>query len=120
MLPRDLQAAHFNAYPPQARQLSVQHLPLFHQLPLSFLSGLLRELIEYDYRFPVERARIEEELSILGDLSTAQLAEWFDELSWKLPPKCKPWQSEDHNLTIFDAAATAMTFAWNRSGGTMP
>ena len=50
----------------------------------------------------------------------AQLAEWFDELSWKLPPKCKPWQSEDHNLTIFDAAATAMTFAWNRSGGTMP
>jgi hypothetical protein len=38
------------------------------------------------------------------------LAEWFEDLSWKLPPKRKPWQSEDHNMPIFDAAATGMTF----------
>ena len=77
MLPRELHAAHFTTYPPQARQLAIQHLALFQQLPLSFVPGLLRELIEYDYKFPVERARIEEELSILGNLSTAQLVEWF-------------------------------------------
>jgi hypothetical protein len=45
----------------------------------------------------------------------ALLAKWFDELEWKLPPKRKPWQSEDHNMTIFDAAATATTFLWNES-----
>jgi hypothetical protein len=77
MLPRELQAASFNAYPPQARQLAIQRLPLLRQLPLSFLPGLLRELIEYDFKFPVERARIQEELSILGALSTVQLADWF-------------------------------------------
>ena len=38
------------------------------------------------------------------------LAEWFEGLAWKLPPKRKPWQSEPYNTLIFDAAATAMAF----------
>jgi hypothetical protein len=37
------------------------------------------------------------------------LADWFEELIWKLPPKRKPWQNERYNMLIFDAAATAMT-----------
>ena len=45
----------------------------------------------------------------------SQLATWFEELAWKLPPKRKPWQHEDHNMTIFDAAATATAFLWNKS-----
>jgi hypothetical protein len=77
MLPRDLQAAQFSTYPPQARKLAVEHLALFQQLPLSFLPGLLRELIEYDYKFPVERKRIEEELAVFSGLSASQLAERF-------------------------------------------
>ncbi len=77
MLPRDLQPAQFAAYPPQARQLAVEHLSLFRQLPLSFLPGMLRQLIEYDYQFPVERARLNQELSLLSSLSTTQLADWF-------------------------------------------
>lgn len=38
------------------------------------------------------------------------LADWFEELIWKLPPKRKAWQSERYNTLIFDAAATAMAF----------
>jgi hypothetical protein len=77
MQPRELQAAQFAAYPAQAQKLAVEHLSLFQQLPLSFLPGMLRELIEYDYKFPVERTRLNQELSLLGSLSAAQLTEWF-------------------------------------------
>lgn len=77
MLPSELQAEPFRAYPPEAQRLAVEHLALFRQLPLSFLPGLLRELIEYDYKFPVERARMDEELSILSSLSAAQMEERF-------------------------------------------
>ncbi len=38
------------------------------------------------------------------------LAEWFEELTWKLPAKRKPWQSERYNTLLFDALATAMAF----------
>ena len=52
MLPRDLKAEQFASYPPQARALVVAHLDALRQLPLSFLPSLLREVIEYDYKFP--------------------------------------------------------------------
>lgn len=38
------------------------------------------------------------------------IARLFPELSWKLPRKRRPWNSEDHRMAIFDAAATALTF----------
>ena len=38
------------------------------------------------------------------------LAEWFPELNWKLPLKRKPWQSEDHRMSIFTAAALGVTY----------
>jgi hypothetical protein len=37
----------------------------------------LRELIDFDYKFPAERTAIERELSKLGALSPAQVKEWF-------------------------------------------
>lgn len=77
MLPLNLQADQFAAYPPQARKLAVSHLAALQQLPLSFLAALLREVIEYDFKFPAERAAIDEELASLGSLSSAQIAEWF-------------------------------------------
>ncbi|MGA7157506.1 MAG: hypothetical protein WBY53_11690 [Acidobacteriaceae bacterium] len=77
MLPSELQPANFNKYSPAAKKLALEHLPVFRQLPLSFLPGLLHELIEYDDRFPVEQLRIEEELSILSALSASQLEARF-------------------------------------------
>jgi hypothetical protein len=77
MLPRDLKPEQFSSYPPLARKLAVDNLVTLQQLPLSFLPNLLREVIEYDYKFPVERQEISKEIGNLGSLSPAQMQEWF-------------------------------------------
>lgn len=77
MLPRDLQAEQFAKYPPQARKLVVANLPALRQLPLSFLPILLREVIDYDFKFPAERASIDKELANISSLSSAQISDWF-------------------------------------------
>jgi hypothetical protein len=41
------------------------------------LPSLLRELIEYDFKFPAERAALEKELANLNALSAEQAKEWF-------------------------------------------
>jgi hypothetical protein len=38
------------------------------------------------------------------------LAEWFEDIAWKLPDKKKAWQSERHNMVIFDALGTGVAF----------
>jgi hypothetical protein len=77
MLPQNLQSDQFARYPLEAKKLALAHLVAFRQLPLSFLAALLRELIEYDYKFPAERAAIDKELANLNSLSPAQIQEWF-------------------------------------------
>ncbi len=39
-----------------------------------------------------------------------ELAKRFGELAWMLPPKRKPWQSEDYRMRIFDAAALGTAY----------
>jgi hypothetical protein len=88
MLPRDLKAEQFASYIPQARALAVSHLDALRQLPLSFLPILLREVIDYDYKFPAERAAIERELANLSSLSPPQMTEWFQAFAqFSLSPK---------------------------------
>lgn len=77
MLPQSLQSNQFAGYPPEARKLALAHLALFRQLPLGFLAALLRELIEYDFKFPAERSAIDKELASLSSLSSAQIKQWF-------------------------------------------
>jgi len=79
MLPPDLKAKHFAGYPPQARKLVTDNLGTLQNLPLSFVPGLLRELIDYDFKFPVERTAHERELAKIGSLSNDQRKEWFHE-----------------------------------------
>ncbi|HKU26473.1 MAG TPA: hypothetical protein VJQ54_13445 [Candidatus Sulfotelmatobacter sp.] len=81
MLPRDLKAEKFASYPPEARKIVTQYLPTLEQLPLSFVPGLLRELINFDFKFPAERKAHERELEHLSSLSTAELKAWFEEFS---------------------------------------
>jgi hypothetical protein len=88
MLPADLKAAQFAGYPPQARSLVVAHLEALQQLPLSFLPSLLREVIDYDYKFPAECAAIDKELANLSSLSPAQRQDWFQAFEqFSLPPR---------------------------------
>jgi hypothetical protein len=77
MLPRDLKAAQFSGYPTEAQKVVVHYLPTLQQLPLSFVPGLLRELIEYDFKFPVERKARERELEQISSLSAVQRTAWF-------------------------------------------
>lgn len=81
MLPRDLKPEQFAAYPPEARRLVVTHLSALRQLPLSFVPSLLREVIDYDFKFPAERAAIDQELAKLSSLSPAEVQEWFQAFS---------------------------------------
>jgi hypothetical protein len=88
MLPGDLKAEQFAGYPPQARSLILAHLEALRLLPLAFLPSLLREVIDYDYKFPAECASIDRELANLSSLSPPQVSEWFQAFSqFSLPPK---------------------------------
>jgi hypothetical protein len=81
MRPEDLKPEQFNGYPPEARRLALEYLGTFQRLPLSFLPSLLREMIEFDFKFPVERRAIEKELANLRSLSQQDLQVWFREFS---------------------------------------
>jgi hypothetical protein len=77
MLPRDLKPEHFAGYPPEARKLITEYLGVFRVLPLSFVPSMLREVIDYDFKFPAERNALEKELTNLSSLSEGQSKEWF-------------------------------------------
>jgi hypothetical protein len=81
MLPSDLNAEQFKGYPPEARKLVTDYVGALQRLPLSFVPSLLREVIDYDFRFPPERKAIEKELANLKSLSGEQQKEWFQDLS---------------------------------------
>lgn len=77
MLPSDLKPEQFNGYPPEAKHLVTGYVGALQGLPLSFVPSLLREVIDYDYKFPPERKAIEKELENLNSLSPDQVKEWF-------------------------------------------
>src|SRR5438045_4125408 len=66
--PRELRAEHFAKYPPEARQIATRYVLLLQELPLSFLPLLLREVIQYDWKFPIERRDLDRQLSYLTAL----------------------------------------------------
>lgn len=77
MLPSELKPEQFSGYPPEARKLVEAHIGVLRRLPLSFLPSLLREAIEFDYKFPAERRAVEKELANLDSLPADQLNEWM-------------------------------------------
>jgi len=79
MLHENLKAEQFSGYPPEARKLALDYLATFQRLPLSFLPSLLREVIEYDFKFPIERTTLEKELAKLRSLSPEDTQAWFRE-----------------------------------------
>ena len=77
MLPSDLKPEQFKGYPPEARKLVTNYLGTLQKLPLSFVPSLLRELIDFDFKFPAERRALEKELANLSSLSAEQLKDWI-------------------------------------------
>jgi hypothetical protein len=74
MLPNQLAAESFQAYPAEAKRLAVSHVALLRRLPLGFVPLLLREVIVYDWKFPAERRDIERQFTYLSKLSPELLA----------------------------------------------
>jgi hypothetical protein len=124
MLPSDLKPQHFRDYPPLARKLVTANLAALSRLPLSFLPSLLREAIEYDFKFPAERTALEKEIANVNSLSPEHFREWFGRFEQiRLSPKLEhfdwinsPGQFVEqlsahlwttHQLDAFRDAATA-------------
>ena len=78
MLPSELKPETFNSYPTDAKKLVTDYLAVLRELPLSFLSGVLREAIDYDYKFPAERRFLEKELANLSRLSASERQDWLE------------------------------------------
>jgi len=77
MQPRDLKAEQFKNYAPEARSLATKYLLLLQRWPLSFLPSVLREIADYDFKFPAEREALDRELEVLSSLSPEQLNVWL-------------------------------------------
>jgi hypothetical protein len=71
----ELKPERFKAYPPEARQLAIEHIAMLRQLPASFAALLLREISAYDWKFPAERKDLKQQLAYLDSLSTEQRQE---------------------------------------------
>lgn len=123
MLPANLKPDDFNDYPPEARTLVVAHLKALQELPLSFLPSLLREIADYDYKFPAEQNDIDSELANISSLSSDHLHEWFgsfaeftipatlEQFDWVNQPaqfteQLSAYLWTTHQLDSFRAAAT--------------
>lgn len=134
MLPSDLKPEQFNGYPPLARKLAVENIGALRRLPLSLLPSLLREIIEYDYKFPAERSALEKELANLAALSAQQWTEWFgqfaqvqvsaalEKFDWVNLPAQFVEQLSSHLWTTHqqDAFRQAATDYGNRQAATIP
>ncbi|HEX3660450.1 MAG TPA: hypothetical protein VHU89_03420 [Acidobacteriaceae bacterium] len=123
MQPRDLTPADFASWLPQARALATAHLDMLRQLPLSLLPSVLREIITFDFSFPLERSAAEKQLTVLAALDEHQRSAWFhgfaqisvprdlEKFDWVGHPaqfleKQSAWLWSSHQLDAFRAAAT--------------
>ncbi len=73
MLPSEITANQFAAYPPQARHLAVANIDVLRRLPPVLLVLLLREVKIYDWKFPAEQKEVDVQLAYLNSLSEDNL-----------------------------------------------
>lgn len=130
MLPQDLKPESFRGYPPLAQHLLTAHLSVLQQLPLILLPILLREAIVYDWRFPLERRDLDDQLSyldrlskpqldqLLMNLSSLSLSKDFEKIDWVHDPnifveKLTAHLWATHQMDKFHQAADAYWKAWS-------
>jgi hypothetical protein len=123
VLPPELKSENFRTYPPEAKKLASAYVGAFQTLPLSFLPNLLREVADYDYKFPIERRALEKELENLSSLTAEQRNQWLggfsaiqvsrelENFDWAASPAQFVEQLSSHlwtthQLDAFRAAAT--------------
>jgi hypothetical protein len=70
--PRQLAPSSFDTYPQLARQAALDHIDLLREMPIPFLALLLRELINWDWKFPAERKELDRQFAYLSSVSQEQ------------------------------------------------
>lgn len=123
MLPSELRADDFRSYPPQAKALVTANLPLLRQLPTVYVASLLREAIDYDWKFPAERSLLDGQLAYLTSLAPGQVTALFagfaairldrklEDMDWQKQPaifseRLTAWLWSTHQIDAFRRAAT--------------
>src|SRR5436190_6083107 len=70
--PRQLAPSSFDAYPQLARKAALDHIDVLREMPIPFLALLLRELINWDWKFPAERKELDRQFAYLSSVSQEQ------------------------------------------------
>ncbi len=73
MLPAKLSVSAFAGYPLEAQAFAKQNLAVLQQMPLSLAIILLREVVSYDWRFPIEKLALDSQFHWLRSLSIDHL-----------------------------------------------
>ena len=111
MLPGQLTAESFAGYPKEARGFASERLDLLRKLPLAFVPLLLRELLVYDYKFPMERVDLERQFRFLASLSPESAASHLEGFAKLRLPKDLDKVDWVNNPAIFSEQLTA--HLWN-------
>lgn len=93
----------FRHYPPAARRLGEEHTGILRQLPISFAGFLLKELIEFDWKFPVEQRFLQDQFTYLQRLRPEELQvemNVFQQL--RLSRELENWDWIDHPADFLD------------------
>ena len=98
MQPKQLTADTFKSYPPKGRAVAVTNLALLQSLPLAFVPFLLKDVMAFDWNFPVEQLELTNQFTYLTGLweqqrtremqpfATLKLTEKIENLDWVNQP----------------------------------
>jgi Holliday junction resolvasome RuvABC endonuclease subunit len=75
-----------------------------------FRLGVKRKIPTYSFPRAGIRAAFLQVGAFTKEEIAAAIADRFPVLALQLPPKRRPWQSEDNRINLFEAAALALTF----------
>lgn len=68
MQPKQLTAESFQNYPHKGRAIAIANLPLLQNLPLGFVPFLLKDVLVFDWKFPIEQEELTNQLAYLDRL----------------------------------------------------
>jgi hypothetical protein len=132
MTPAQLQPESFRGYPPEARQLATRHIEVLRRLPLAFAPLLLREVIAYDWKFPVERRELAHQFvylsanpQALGSFAQLRITPDLERVDWVNTPALFSEQLTahlwaTHQIDTFRAAAVTYVDKLNASAPPQP
>ncbi len=73
MQPKQLTAESFQAYPPKGRAVAVANLLLLQSFPLGFVPFVLKDVLVFDWKFPIEQEELTNQFAYLDRLGPARL-----------------------------------------------